>query len=115
MLPKVNTFHDLELQLKEEVIFQLLLQQINKDFLLIGIDYQFKSSINANDFTVKLQQIIMELVDTNFELFLNLLYRIDLDETKIVSIITSERDVYSKITFEILKREWKKVWFKLHY
>lgn len=115
MLPKVKTVLDLELQIKEEAIFKLLLQQINKDFLLIGMDYHFESSINANDFMVTLQQVIMELVDTNFELFLNLLYRIDLDETKIVSIITSEQGVYTKITFEILKREWKKVWFKLHY
>jgi hypothetical protein len=116
MLPKVNTISDLEIQINKKIIFKELLQQINKDFQLIGIDYQFNSNIFFKDFFNQFEQIIKELVDLNFQLFLNLLYRIDLNESKIRAIIATEKEsVYARIIFEILKREWQKVWFRHHY
>jgi len=116
MLPKVTTYRDLEVQIFKDEIFNQLVAQVNKDFSLIGIDFQFKEIITLKEFLQQFNSIIIELIDNNFELFLNLLYRIDLSENKIKTIIKNNSDsFYAKVSFEILKREWQKVWFRLNY
>jgi len=116
MLPKVTTLNELENQVSTPLIFLDVIKQINKDFELVGIDYKLEVKEHFYDFSAAFQQIIEDIINTNFDVFLNLLYRIDLDETKIRNIIQAEEDnIYAKISFEILKREWQKVWFRKNY
>lgn len=116
MLPKVTTLNELENQVRAHLIILDVIKQINKDFELVGIDYKFKVKEHFYDFSAAFQQIIEHIINTNFDVFLNLLYRIDLDETKIRNIIqVEEENIYAKISFEILKREWQKVWFRKNY
>jgi len=116
MLPKVINTQDLEEQIQEKIIYKNLLLQINKDFQLIGIDFDCDTNTSFDVFFQSFKELIEDIVNSDFELFLNLLYRIDLDETKIRNIIQSENDdLYAVLSFEILKREWQKVWLRNYY
>ena len=115
MLPKINNIKDLETQINK-IIYPKLIQQINKDFDLAGIDYVFDTKQIVPVFTEEFIDVIAQIVSKRFALFLNLLYRIDINEDKIRMIIQSNTDdIYKQIAFEILKREWQKVWFRLNY
>ncbi len=115
-LPKITNSKELSSQLINPKIYLALIQQIQKDLQLIGIDFLLEEKPLQEEFLLQFQELITVLIDTNFELFLNLLYRIDLDENKIRNLIQSQNEnLYALITFEILKREWQKVWFRLNY
>lgn len=116
LLPKITNNKELSSQLINQKIYLALIQQIEKDLQLIGVDFLLEEKPLQEEFLLQFQELITALIDTNFELFLNLLYRIDIDENKIRSLIQSQNEnLYALITFEILKREWQKVWFRLNY
>jgi hypothetical protein len=116
MLPKIISIQDLENQVSEKIIYSKLIQQINKDLEMSGIDFKFSENINTQHFFINFQKLLQQIINSNFDSFLTLLYRIDINESNINSIIqTGSSDVFKKIAFEILKREWKKVWYKLNY
>ena len=116
LLPKITNNKELSSQLINQKIYLALIQQIEKDLQLIGVDFLLEEKPLQEEFLLQFQELITALIDTNFELFLNLLYRIDIDENKIRSLIQSQNEnLYALITFEILKREWQKGWFRLNY
>ena len=99
--------------IQKENLFDKLVKQVKKDLELIGIINYFKEKPNPTDFFNSFKELIVHLIDNQFEIFLHLLYRMDIDENKIRWIIAeSQVDIYDKITFIILKREWQKVWYK---
>ena len=64
----------------------------------------------------ELNRFVSELVNNDFDSFLNLLYRIDLSENILVKLPKDNQEEYiSSISFLILKREWEKVWFRKKY
>ncbi len=100
----------------ERNLFQKLIKQVEKDLELVGITNYFESNLSPEDFFSNFKELLTHLIDNQFEIFLHLLYRMDIDEYKIKEIITkSQTNVYEEITFLILKREWKKVWYKANY
>ncbi|MGB3774575.1 MAG: hypothetical protein WA951_04905 [Leeuwenhoekiella sp.] len=90
-----------------------LLTQLDKDFLQCGLseDFDFKNSpktIGRN-----LTASIYSLIITDFERYLSLLYRIDIDERKIEAMPVQRVDELAQsVTMLILKRELKKVKLK---
>ena len=90
-----------------------LIQQLNKDFSLTGIDFSLEEEISIKELVFQLKIKIESLMKSNFQTYLNLLYRIDISESKMREIdeIDTEK-ISQKVTSLILIREWQKVWFK---
>ena len=115
-LPVVNNTSDLLGQLIQKDLYDKLIHQLNKDFTLIGLDVDFNESENPLDLFNFLCEVVTDLIQKNFTNFLNLLYRIDINEQQITTIINSEStNIEQQISFVILKREWQKVWFKTNF
>ncbi len=114
-LPKVTILNELYQEIDSIDIYKKLINQLNKDLSITGVDtiiYVSNPAELFNQFNI----IIEDLIENNFQTFLNLLYRVDYDENKIRQIIKMNSDnFYQKITFELLKREWQKVWYRSNY
>lgn len=93
--------------------------QLVKDFNMLNLSIEFTAEQNQpyaklfNDATV----IIQQLFERNYHLLLNLLYRVDISENQIKTIISeySPPDLYSKIAETLLKREFMKVVYRHKY
>lgn len=97
-------------------LYSKLIQQINKDFLLANIDLDFDENILPSSLKYLLHEIIFKLIQEKFAEYLNLLYIIDVSETKIKQLDGSDTlKLSEEVTFLILQREWQKVWFRNKY
>jgi len=115
-LPKILNNQELLNHIEATSLYQDLVNQLNKDFEIIGTDINFSDTKNPQDLFDFLQEVISTLLEKHFDVFLNLLYRIDIDENKIKTIINQmAENTEQQITFIILKREWQKVWFRKFY
>ena len=115
-LPKVSNNTELLIQIEQTLLYEDLVNQLNKDFEVIGTAVNFSETENPQDLFEFLQEVISTLLEKHFDVFLNLLYRIDIDEHQIKTIINQIADnTEQQIAFLILKREWKKVWFRKFY
>ncbi|PCI08858.1 MAG: hypothetical protein COB73_06370 [Flavobacteriaceae bacterium] len=94
-------------------LYKKLIGQLNKDFNLAGIEQFFSSDCTPSELIQQLQKIVVKLITTNFDGYLNLLYRVDLSENKIKKLEGANLDKMSEqVAYLLLKREWQKVWFK---
>jgi len=115
-LPKISNNTELLIQIEQTLLYEDLVNQLNKDFEVIGSAVNFSETENPQDLFEFLQEVISTLLEKHFDVFLNLLYRIDIDEHQIKTIINQiAEDTEQQIAFLILKREWKKVWFRKFY
>ncbi|CAM1358396.1 hypothetical protein [Tenacibaculum xiamenense] len=113
MLSEFNNSLDLLNTVSEQDLYQELILQLNKDFSLVGLDYTFSKDQTPIQLKENLIVIVENLINTDFNTYLNLLYRIDISEKKIAYSNTNNMTEYfEKVSFEILKRIWKKVWFR---
>ncbi len=113
MLPSYQDSIDLLNNVANKNLYKQLIIQLNKDFNLAGIDVVL--SLNNAPLVLKetLQKTIKELVLRDFSSYTNLLYRIDISEKDIQNLNVHNIDTYTEnVTFLILQRIWKKVWFK---
>lgn len=111
-----TTFDELTNRATNENLYTKLIQQLNKDFLFANIDVEFGESITPQKLKQELHETIFILIQSKFSDYLNLLYIIDVSETKIKSLDGSDINKMSlQVAFLILLREWQKVWFKHSY
>lgn len=108
---------DAEIALLKEIeslnLLDNLIQQIQKDADLSGAIFDCDKDVTAKEFILKIYDFLLELMTTDFGTYLNFLYRVDLSETTLQSITDTEPNLIAKqVTYMVLKREWKKVWFK---
>ncbi|WP_034042756.1 hypothetical protein [Wocania ichthyoenteri] len=111
-----TTFNDLIEEANQLNLYDKLVNQLNKDFLLANVDLDFHEDILPTSLKLLLHETVYKLIQEKFTEYLNLLYIIDVPE-KAVKALNGE-DVLKlaeDVTFLILKREWQKVWFKNHY
>lgn len=100
----------------DEELYVALIRQLNKDFVLANLEYAIDENCTPELLKQQLGVIITELVNNEFDSFLNLLYRVDLSENKIIQLSKENQEAYiASISFLILKREWQKVWFRKKY
>tara|TARA_B110001454_G_C12672745_1_gene414460 strand:+ start:994 stop:1350 length:357 start_codon:yes stop_codon:yes gene_type:complete len=93
-----------------------LLKQINKDLMLANLKMAISLDCSPKVLIVELNNLVEHLINNEFDSFLNFLYRIDLSEDKIIHLSKNNQEIYiGSISFLILKREWKKVWFRRTY
>ncbi|PHS10583.1 MAG: hypothetical protein COA88_02220 [Kordia sp.] len=101
--------------LKEE-LYDSLIRQLNKDFVLANLECVISEVSTPEMLKQKLEAIVAELINSEFDSFLSLLYRVDLSEHKIRELSTENQDIYiTSVSYLILKREWQKVWFRKNY
>lgn len=113
MLPSYQNSIDLLTNVASQKLYKQLIVQLNKDFSLTGFDLDFSANSTPSELKEQLQKSVKELILHDFNSYTNLLYRIDVSEKD--SQITESNDIdrYTEnVTFLILKRTWKKVWFK---
>lgn len=108
-----QTFEKLISEAESLELYSKLIQQINKDFLLANIDLDFEENILPSSLKYLLHEIVFKLIQEKFAEYLNLLYIIDVSETKIKQLDGSDTlKLSNDVTFLILQREWQKVWFR---
>ena len=116
MFPKAqNTTELLSLATTEE-LYVALIEQLNKDFELSNIEEVLPKTITPNDLKSQLFTIVNKLIQKDFDVLLNVLYRIDVPESKAVrNPCQAFEDYIEALVFSILKRECQKVWLKKNF
>ncbi|MDG3583113.1 MULTISPECIES: hypothetical protein [Galbibacter] len=107
---------ELLIKASEENLYQNLIIQLNKDLKFANLDDEFEVSIPAEKLKRDLHELVFLLINEKFADYLNLLYIIDVPETKVKALDGNNVVKLSEdVAFLILKREWEKVWFKKKY
>ena len=115
-MQSLQTIQDVLDESVKTELYQKLIQQLNKDFLLANIYFEVVNDISPNALKVVLHETAYKLIQTNFSDYLNLLYIIDVSEKQIKQLDGSDTlKLSEQVAFLILKREWQKVWFKNKY
>lgn len=90
-----------------------LIRQLNKDLSMCGVNALIDEEFSPGEVVRRLKEILDGLVKDDFQAFLNLLYRVDVPQSKMSrSEDSSFSDYIERSTYEILKREWQKVWIR---
>ena len=94
-------------------LYVALVNQLNKDFRRVGIEASFGLELKPEALVRNLTATIYELIVSDFEAYLNLLYAIDVSEAKIKDLPVQEvHELATAVTQLILEREFLKVSFK---
>ena len=110
---------EIERSKKEEKFVLLTAEQVRKDFAMFGMEVNFSGDINFayEELFDQLKVYIEELLSTDSERLMSLLYQIDLSEKEL-----SKNDpnlqfetVPEIITHKILERELKKVLIRTYF
>lgn len=100
----------------DDLLFDKLMHQIEKDFVLVNIPLGISDRLNPIEFIALIKEKVYYLMMERFAEYLNLMYIIDIPETEFKNLeITDAVDVSDQVTFLILKREYKKVWYRNKY
>ena len=107
-------------QLLEEAtaqnLYQKLVAQLNKDFVLANENLDLPETIIPEDLKTALHEKIYNLIQHKFAEYLNLLYIIDVPESQVKQLDGTDLVLLSEqVAFLVLKREWTKVWFRANY
>ena len=99
-----------------ERLYDKLVLQLEKDFLLANIHFELPKSVLPEKLPVLLHEKIYVLLMEKFSDYLNLLYVIDVPEKAFKEIqVTDAVEVAAQVSFLILKRELQKVRLKAKY
>ena len=100
-------------KINSQQLLRELVEQLNKDADLSGVEVKFNSTITAEKLVKQLYNVLVDLMNNDFRTYLNFLYRIDLSEQKLKSIPETEpKQIAEIVTLLVLKREWQKVAFR---
>ncbi len=115
-MQQLQTIQDIFDKSEELDLYQKLIHQLNKDFLLANIDLDFDEAILPTSLKLILHETIYQLIQEKFAEYLNLLYIIDVPEHKVKQLDGSDTVLLSEqVVFLILLREWQKVWYRNQY
>lgn len=104
---------------KEEKFVLLTAEQVRKDFAMFGMDVEFSGNVSFayEELFNQLKVYIENLLSTNSEKLMSLLYQIDLSEKEL-----SKKDpklqfesIPELVTHKILERELKKVLIRTYF
>lgn len=103
-------------QVVDKEQYTQLIHQLNKDFELVSLDIIFDTKNTPLTLKNQLQETVKHLLLNDSDGYYNLLYRIDVSETILKSLDRTNLDDYlENVTFLILQRVWKKVYYKNKY
>ena len=100
----------LQNRLSSKTLFDALILQLNKDFYLANIDFSFDATLTFNQLYSSLANKISDIFNNEYDTYLNLIYRIDLSEKKLLNIKTNDvEEVIKSVTLLVLEREIQKI------
>lgn len=100
-------------EIQQKNLLVALIQQLNKDFMSVGIDFDLPEDSTPDKIVASLQFSLLDLIKKDFNRYVNLLYRIDIPEKQLKEIQEVEIEIISKkVAMLILRKEWQKVFFK---
>ncbi len=116
LLPKASNADELISLSVNYFLYDDLVKQIEKDFALANESLVFSKEMPPIEIKHTIENKIAYLIQHQFSNYLNLLYIIDVSEDEIKNILPEDwNNLPEIVTYYILKREWKKVWFKKNY
>jgi hypothetical protein len=116
MLPSFNNSNELLTNATENNLYIKLINQLNKDFSLANFDFHLLENSTPLALKVALKEAVKNLLVNDSTTYNSLLYIVDVAEKDLKKTKSLEIDIYSEyIVFLILKRVWKKVWFRANY
>lgn len=90
-----------------------LVKQFNKDLSMSGVQASIDEGLSAGEVVMRLKRILKDLIQDDFQGYLNLLYRADVPQSKMVTSPETDFTEYvERSAYELLKREWQKVWIR---
>lgn len=99
-----------------ENLYSALIEQLNKDFQLSNLNYSFEKNILPINLKEKLAMTLLNLINSQYDDYLNFLYRVDVPEKELLKIKEEDlNNIIEEITYLVLKREYQKVWLKHNY
>lgn len=99
--------------ISEKQLYTDLITQLNKDFMLSGVRVEFDLNSSPEQLVLILRDKIRDLILNDFNDFLNLLYVIDISEFEVKKLDTEHAGTLAdELTVLVLKRLWKKVWYR---
>lgn len=108
-----SNFEDLVSQATALDLYQKLILQLNKDLVYANINLEFDKETLPTSLRLVLQEMVFELIQNKFSVYLNLLYSVDVSEVKIRALDGNDTlKLSDDVTFLILQREWQKVWYR---
>ena len=111
-----TNFNDLIEEANALSLYEKLILQLNKDFLLANVDLDFHEEVLPSSLKLLLHETVYRLIQEKFTEYLNLLYIIDVPEKDVKALDGDDiLKLSEEVTFLILRREWQKVWFKNKY
>lgn len=111
-----SNFESLIVKAEKLELYKKLIIQLNKDLLYANIDLEFDEETLPTSLKLVLQEMVFHLIQNKFSDYLNLLYIVDVSESKIRALDGNDTLKLSEdVTFLILQREWQKVWYKAKY
>ena len=100
-------------EIENKRLLDELILQLNKDIELAGLDFRIVQKTVAQEIVEQLQSLLLKCIKTDFDGYLNFLYRVDVSENLLRSLKESDPLMLSqKVTWIVLQRECQKVWFK---
>ena len=116
MLPDFPNSMELLHQAESDKLYQKLLIQLDKDFKLANIPIEIKGSIGAEDLVSLLREKLYRLIMENIPKCLDLFYIVDIPESALADLKGDDAvEKADQLSFLLLKRIWKKVWYKERY
>lgn len=113
MIPTAPDSQSLVSIIEDLGLYTKLIQQLNKDFQMSGVAASFDLTITPSTLPVVLSKLIEKLLVSNFEAYLQVLYRVDVSETSMQSNTVQGVEHLSNVAaYKILHREWQKVYFR---
>jgi hypothetical protein len=107
---------DITLQAVQNNLYFELIVQLNKDLALSSIQKEFKNDIFPEFLVEELVGCLIDLINNSFQDYLNLLYRVDVSENEVRKLAgLTQEDLAISVAYLILKREWRKVFFRNKY
>ena len=101
---------------KQEKLYQDILVQLQKDFNLANVSIEIFETTDSDSLRTIIREKIYFLILEKFDVYLNLIYIIDVPQKEFKNIhVTDAVDVADQMTLLILRREFKKVWYKKKY
>lgn len=103
--------------LTTENLYEMLVQQILKDFQLVNIPISINENTSPEALLEELHKTIHELIIRDYNSYLNLLYRIDISEKELKNSNFKENldDFCKHNCYLILKKEIQKIYFRKKY
>ena len=96
-----------------EELYLAMINQLNKDFGLANLSYSFSLGYRPDQLSTAWENVIHDLLESNYDGYLNLIYRVDLSEKDLLNLKSNSlRELSAELTYLILKRIYKKVWFR---